>query len=64
VLITTDLFEVHDSQEQEQELSFTSFETEGSNSTIGIETGASLSLLSRHDRGLATIIGIPSVCLL
>jgi transcription initiation factor TFIIB len=61
VFITTDLFEIDNSQEQEQQqhLAFTSFETEGSNSSI--ETGTSLSLLSRHDRGLATIIGRPNV---
>src|SRR5215211_6239487 len=64
VLITTDLSGVDNSQEQEQEqeqkqLAFTLSETEGSNDTIG--TGASLSLLSRHDRGLATIIGRPNV---
>jgi transcription initiation factor TFIIB len=61
VLVTTDLFEVDNSQEQQkQQLAFTPFETEsGSNSTI--VTGASPSLLSRHDRGLATIIGRPNV---
>jgi hypothetical protein len=62
VLITIDSFEVDDSQGQgrgQQHLAFTSFETPSSNSTIG--TGASTSLLSRHDRGLATIIGRPNV---
>jgi transcription initiation factor TFIIB len=62
VLITIDSFEVDDSQGQgrgQQHLAFTSFETSSSNSTIG--TGASTSLLSRHDRGLATIIGRPDV---
>jgi transcription initiation factor TFIIIB Brf1 subunit/transcription initiation factor TFIIB len=62
VLITTDSFGIDNSQEQEleqEQLAFTSSQTEGNNNTIGIKTGAYLSLLSRHDRGLATIIGRP-----
>src|SRR5215212_4494153 len=63
VLITIDLFEVYNrqGQGQQQHLAFTSFETEGNNNSSTVGTGTSPSLLSRHDRGLATIIGRPNV---